>query len=81
MKLCLAPELATAACLTRSSPSSSPIPLGAEVIQKECRALVQQTIEGKKETEERKESNPEIKDCFFFVVKNFLFCFFLGTMK
>lgn len=67
MKLCLAPELATAACLTRSSPSSSPIPLGAEVIQKECRALVQQTIEGKKETEERKESNPEIKDSFFLL--------------
>lgn len=62
-----------------------PIPLGAEVIQKECRALVQQMIEGEKETEERKESNTKIKDCVFFcscgVVKNFLFCFSSRTMK
>lgn len=40
------------------------IPLGAEVIQKECLALVQQTVEGERETEERKESNIEIKVVF-----------------
>lgn len=52
-----------------STPPPPPIPLGAEVIQKECRALVQQMIEGEKETEERKESNTKIKDCVwvFFV--------------
>lgn len=59
-------------------PPHPPIPLGAEVIQKECRALVQQMIEGEKETEERKESNTKIKDWFFFVVvlsRTFCFAF------
>lgn len=49
------------------------IPPGAEVIHKECLALVQQMVEGEKETEERKESNKEIKVVVFCgVVKDFL---------
>lgn len=83
MKLCLALSLATAALLTCSSPSSPPppIPLGAEVIQKECLALVQQMIERERETEKRKESNIEIKGGFFGVMEDFLFCFSLKTTK
>lgn len=54
--------------LLLSSLAPPPIPLGAEVIQKECRALVQQMIEGEKKTEERKESYTKIKDCGFLVL-------------